>query len=357
MLKPAVLSSNTAKTSFLKLWTNRYKLDTYGLISSCTKADLINVIEEKGRQKTVARALRWIRISSELAGLKTSSLFSYVPNVVSLEDSKKIAVVVEQIYTELLDIYQQQPLSSDWLDLAAALNNPHSVSASYQKATAIDLPAIEQIAIAVEPLVLKLQEQHLACQDRRAIGFMSTQFHFSTQILLSNLKPVEQVTLKPYLQFIEEQVCIPWQRICAAANRQPMGSSVLKAVETMLPQSEDIADDTFRQAVSRFSLHRSRRGVLTQPDVAASFVRDINMFQAYLWLCVLEDSMSSVESELLPLCVTVFPAISVDWQLVDVSVDIMIEYIYQRLDAEYIPLIDKYLQAMKRLFGKAVPHS
>lgn len=353
MLKSTVLPKSLSTYSFLELWIDRYKLDGFKLVNTCTGTDLSQALEADGRKKTIAKAHRWLRTSSELASLKTNSLFSYVPNVVSLNEAKRIAVFVEKIYGKLLDVYQQQPISSDWQILIDNLNHPNNVSAIWKQIKTIKLPAIEQIASEVEPLILELQEKHLACQDRRMIGFMSTQFHFSAQTLLDNLQPVEQVLLKPYLQFIEEQVCIPWQRICAASSRHAVNSPVLTAVKSVLPQSEDIADNAYRQVLPHFGSHRSRRGLLSEPNVTASFVRDFSMFQAYLWLCVLEGNMSSVEEELLPLCLMVFPAVSVDWELVEVSIDVMIECIQQHLDTRYAPLVRPYMQAMKQLFVQA----
>ena len=98
MLKTAVLSSNPSTQSFLKLWIDRYQLDVVKLINDCTVVDLTDAIEAKGRKQTAASARKWIKTSSELAGLKTNSLFSYVPNVVSLEETKRIATLVEKIY-------------------------------------------------------------------------------------------------------------------------------------------------------------------------------------------------------------------------------------------------------------------
>lgn len=353
MLKPVVLSKRLSTRSLLEIWVDRYKLDAFMLISGCTGNELIDVIEEKGRNKTFKKAHKWIKISSEFAGLKTNSLFSYIPNVVSLEEARQIAGFVEKIYTKLLDVYQQQQVSSEWVALIDSLNNSNSVIESLEKASSIDLLVIEQVAIEIEPLILALQNQHLACQDRRTIGFMSTQFHFSTQLLLSRLQPIEQLLLKPYLQFVEEQVCIPWQRICAAANRHFASSPVITAVKSMLPQSEEISSDIYSQALTLFPTHRSRRGLLTQPEVAASSVRDMSMFQAYLWLCVLEGNMSSVENELLPLCLMVFPAISVDWEITQVAVELMTTCIQKRLDVGHMAIVEPYMHAMKQLFIKA----
>ena len=353
MKNTAQLTPKFSTRSFQEIWSNRYKLDALPLISTYSGEDLRIAIGEESRKKTALKAQKSIGVSSEFAALKTNGLFSYVPNIVNLKEARQIAGFVEKIYSKLLDVYQQQQISPEWLALINTLNHSNNVLDTLAQVNSISLLAIEQIAREVEPLILELQEQHRSCQDRRTIGFMSTQFHFSTQVLLKQLQPIEQVLLKPYLQFVEEQVCIPWQRVCAAANRHPSGSPVLEVAKSMLLQSQEIEDVTYRQMLSRFPSHRSRRGLLHRPEVAASSIRDINMFQAYLWLCVLEDSMSSVENELLPLCIMVFPSISVDWELAEVGIASLLANMRDRLDAQYILRVRPYMDAMQTLFVNA----
>ena len=313
----------------------------------------MHAISDEGRQQTAEKVHKWLKISNELAGLKTNSLFAYAPNVVSLEDARRISNVVTQIYTKLLAIYQAQQTEPVWVDLINTLNSSNSTVKKMSQASAIDLFVIQQIADEIEPLILELQSQHLASPDRRTVGFMSTQFHFSTRVLFSYLQPTEQILLKPYFQFVEEQVCIPWQRVCAAAGHHAAGSLKLELVKAMLMQSEEIADQAYSQTVARLPHHHSCRGLVTQPDVATSFIRDIDMFQAYLWLCVLEGNTSSITNELLPLCLMVFPAISVDWELVEIGIDMMMSCIQERLKPEDFPLVKTYMTAMKRLFVEA----
>lgn len=356
MLKAASLATIPASRSFLELWIKRYRLDALPIISTCTGGALKAAIDKDGRRQTARKALRSLRASSELAALKTNGLFTYLPNMVDLSEVRQIAVFVEKIYAKILELYQQQTISPAWLALIDTLDHSNNVLEIWQQASTIPLLSIEQLSSEVEPLILELQEQHLRCKDRRTIGFMSTQFHFSTEVLLSRLDPIEQLLLKPYLTFVEEQVCIPWQRICVASSQYSVDSPVLLAVKSMLSRSKDIEDATYRRAIARFPNHRSRRGLLTRPEVAASSTRDINMFQAYLGLCALEDSLSSLEDELLPLCMMVFPSISVDWTLVEAGVDYIAEAIYQHLDAHQIPLLKPYIIGMQSMFTNARSH-
>ena len=353
MLKTTRIRQNYSTQSLLEIWANRYKLDALKLITECTGDMLMLAINDEGRQQTAEKVHKWVKISNEVAGLKTNSLFAYAPNVVSLEDARRISNVVTQIYTKLLDIYQKQQTTPPWTDLINTLNSSDSAVQKMSQVSAIDLFVIQQIADEIEPLILELQSQHLASPDQRMIGFMSTQFHFSTQVLFSYLQPIEQILLRPYLQFVEEQVCIPWQRICAAAGYHTADSLKLEIVKSMLIQSEEIADETYFQIVARLPQHHSRRGLLTQRDVATSSISDINMFQAYLCLCVLEGNTSSIRNELLPLCLMVFPAISVDWELVEIGLDVMISCIQERLNPEGFPLVKIYMTTMNQLFAKA----
>ena len=353
MLQTAPLSASPAARSFLEIWVNRYRLDALPILTACTGDDLKAAITREGRQRTATHARRRLRASSEFAALKTNGLFSYVPNLVNLEEVGKIAALIEQIYAKLIDIYQQQQISPAWLALIKSLNDSNSAIEIWEQASTIQLFSVEQIAKEIEPLILSLQEQHLACQDRRTIGFMSTQFHFSTEVLLSRLAPVEQVLLKPYFRFVEEQVCIPWQRICTAATHYPMDSPTVATVQKFLSHSQSIEDFTSKQITAQFPEHRSRRGFLNQPQVAASSARDINMFQAYLALCVLENSLSSIDHELLPLCIMVFPSISVDWEVVEAGIQAISQGVTQHLSAEEAEVIAPYAQAMTERFVQA----
>ena len=49
----------------------------------------------------------------------------------------------------------------------------------------------------------------------------------------------------------------------------------------------------------------------------------------------------------------VFPAISVDWKMVEVAVELMTTCIQKRLEATHVPLVTPYMNEMKQLFIKA----
>ncbi|MDF5713320.1 MAG: hypothetical protein PUP93_05390 [Rhizonema sp. NSF051] len=104
------------------------------------------------------------------------------------------------------------------------------------------------------------------------------------------LTPVEKVLFCPYLKFMEEHVSIPCQRVCAASLQQ-QNSNALTLVEQMLPMSSEISATVYCRLIEIFLYYRSKTGFLSHPDIGHSCLRDLDMFQAYLWLCVLAESL------------------------------------------------------------------
>ena len=216
------------------------------------------------------------------------------------------------------------------------------------------IPDITKLATELEPVLLEFQEQHVASKDWRALGFITTQFNFTNKLLLPKLTLVEQVLLGPYLKFVEEQMALPWQRVCAAAASHQPDSPALNLVEQMFPAAAEIANTVYRQLSQLFCDHRSRRGGLGHPDVAHSCLRDLQMFQAYLWLCVLEESMTPVEQELVDLCVMVMQIVGVEWELMEQWNHLLMAELTRRVQPEQKYLLQPYTEGMEQAFLKGV---
>lgn len=353
MLKTSKLVNNASVNRLVKLWTQRYTLDFSVLCSqksNLTVSQLVEVTSTEGRAKTVATLKRLLQVNCECAAIKTDTLFSYIPNVVNLTESERIAHRVGQIYTKALEIYEQQsPLPVSLKAIQSSFVKDADFSSDIF--TQWTLLEIQQLASALEPLIQKLQEQHLLAKNDRAIGFLTTQLHFSTQLILKSLTLPEQVFIRPYFSFIEEQVCIPWQRVCCAAGNHPLGSPTLAVVEQLLRSSHEIASTVYHRAAQLYPDTRSLRGGLLHPGVMASTTRDLQMFQSYLCLCVLEKSMAAMEQELLPLCVLVFPSIEVTWKLVGQMLQLLVDELMVRVQPSQMLLLLPYTQAMQELFS------
>jgi len=360
VLRNTQLANNTSVDCLVRLWTERYVPDLSTLSSEegrIAVSQLVEVASPEGRAKTVAKLKRLIQINCECAGIKTNALFSYIPNVVNLTESGRIAKYVAQVYEKALEIYKEQSISLASLTTTSSSFlktvdfSTNSNVAKEWALPALEMPAMEQLAEMLEPVLLKLREQYISARDRRTIGFITTQFHFSTKLVLGKLTVPEQVLLSPYFKFIEEQVCIPLQRVCKAAAKHSFNSPTLALVRQLLPASRDIASTVYRQAAKLYPNHHSRRGGLNNPAIAVSTIRDLEMFQVYLWLCALEGSATVVEQELLPLCMMVFPSVDVTWELVEQMLGLLVDELMNRLKPEQKPLLMPYTQAMQQLFS------
>jgi hypothetical protein len=353
MLKTVAVAPNTIATNrLMKLWTVRYLPDLSILTQPGKRfpsADLVATASPQGRLKTIEKVSRFLQISCEMAGLETNSLYAYIPNIVHLSETRRIACSVKQVYDRTLEIYAQQESPGHFLKFIDSSPDLFSKIAM----PFLMLPAIPCLVAELEPLLLRLQAEHLTVQDSRAIGFLTTQFHFSTRELLKQLTPYEQVLLSPYLRFIEEQVCIPWQRMCAAASSHFSSSPIVALVEYLVPRCHEIAHATYQQSVSHYAKAHSRRGEFSRSDIAASTIRDLTMIQGYLLLSLLEQNIAAIEQELLPLCVMVFPSVGVAWGLVEQTLHWLIEEILRRLDQNQQALILPYTQSMQSLFADA----
>jgi hypothetical protein len=350
MLKPARISRTAASDRLIKLWTDRYVPDIPAIAagkSSNLIAGLIEAASESGRKKTVDRVRRMMKLYCEMAGLETNALFSYIPNIVNLAETRYLSQIVFKIYSKVLDVYASQPPPSRYLTFMDSSNDLFAKLAL----PSLMLPAITRLADELTPYLIELQEHHSLTRDSRTIGFLTTQFHFSTRELLKQLNTSELILLTPYLKFVEEQVCIPWQRICAAAARHLSSAMPYRTVEQLLPQCQAIANTTYERSAKQCQEHRSRRGSLTNPDIRTSTLRDLCMIQGYLLLCVLEGEMAVVEHELLPLCVMVFPSIDVKWELVETMLGLLIDELLARVTPAQRRLLTPYTQALQDFFA------
>ena len=322
----------------LELWADRY-IPNWSTLhieeDFLTILQLVEVALPSGRVETVTKVRGCLQIYYDIAWGETNTLFSYIPNVLKQSEALSLTFFVKQVYEKILEIYQQQSLPA-----IALLVSP-----------ALEMPVVEHLAKELDPVLLELQKQYLLVQNPCAVGFISTPFHFCNQFILSQLTAPEQVLISPYFKFVEEQVCIPWQRVCAAAAQHHLDSPTLALVQQMLPLSQDIAETVYRQASQLYFTHRSRRGGLSDRAVALSVIRDLDTFQGYLWLCVLEESMTAVEQELIPMCLKVFPCIDVSWELVRQVLQLLVEELLTRMEPEPMHRLVPYVQAMQQLFS------
>jgi hypothetical protein len=351
-----LLSTSNSKSPSVqrltKLWAQRYTVD----VSSLSKnprfyGELMKAASPEARALTASKISNNVlhRTNSQ-AAIQAKSLYEYVPDIIDSQLGQRINQVAAQVYQKTLEMYQQQsglivtPITREIT--TENIYNQASLSLSA-------IPNIEKLANELEPLLLRYQDQHITANDWRVVGFLTTLFNFSNKSLINQLTAVEKILLCSYFKFVEEEVALPWRRVCAAAAKHELGSPVLTLVERMFPLADEISSTVYCRLLQLFPDHRSLKGGLSDPDVAHSCLRDLDMFQAYLWLSVLEENIRPVEQELVPLCVMVMPSVGVKWEMIDKWKRVLIDEIENYLYPEEKNLLLNYTQGMEQAFFEA----
>ncbi len=339
MLKVSEIVKTPSAERLLNIWSRRYTPDISSLLADSSSCDeLLKAATAEGRALTAKKLKdKMLDINCQMGWIQTKNLYSYLHNVLDLDEARRITKFSFRVYRKLIEIYQQQ---SSKIELE---NNSLSQWV---------IPAVEELAYALEPILMIFQEQHVASKDWRSLGFMTSQLNFTNKLMLKRLTVVEQALLVPYFKFVEEQVAIPWQRVCAHAGNYQLNSPQLELVEKMMPTSTEIAQSVYQQLVETLPENRSRRGKLTDSGISHSCHRDLTMFQAYVLLCFLENSMVPIEEELLPLCTMVVEGVEIKWELINKWCEVLANEMESRLDSEQKILLQPYTQGMKQAFVK-----
>ncbi|KYC41788.1 hypothetical protein WA1_17320 [Scytonema hofmannii PCC 7110] len=358
-----LISTQTASTPtvecFVQLWAERYALDFSSVFCEQDPSVYNSLLEAsslEGKALTVSKLREAIvDTKCQFAGIQAKALYEYIPNVVDLSEARRLTHFTVQVYIELLELYQQPSSATSSVEeklqtLAGMTPINHSLLSVW------GIPDIEDLAKALEGVLLECQEQYTASKDWCTLGFLTTQFNFSNQLLLKKLTPIEQILIYPYFRFIEEQVAIPWQRVCIAVAKHELDSPAFTIVKEMFPAASDIARTVYHQLTEMFPDYRSRRGGFDHPGVEHSCLRDLQMFQAYLWLCVLEKSFAPVEKELVNLCVMVMERVGVPWEITAQWNKLLLDEISRRVKPEQRSFLLPYISGMQEAFYEQRSH-
>ncbi|MEO0394536.1 MAG: hypothetical protein AAF243_00960 [Cyanobacteria bacterium P01_A01_bin.137] len=329
------------------IWANRYFPDLSGLLINnefAVRSKLREVVSKQGRKQTAEKlSKKVIAQQCNLAAVRARALYSD-DKASNFKEISNLAKLISRIYLKLIEIYQESApvvLSQGTQD--SALIEPSLESWG--------IPKINRLAAALAPLLSELQDQNKSSQSWQSAGFATTQINLSNALLLEQLGPVEQVFIKCYFQFLEEQVALPWQQMCAAAVAYTSRSSAFATVERILPMTHDIAVATYTRWSKTFQNYHSRRGALSSPAIKHSCIRDFEMFQVYLWLSFLAKDLKFVKQELSAICVMVFGALNIPWTMtVDGNILLMRE-ILSRLEPHEKNLVRPYTQHMINAFS------
>ncbi|MEO1394325.1 MAG: hypothetical protein AAFV90_15570 [Cyanobacteria bacterium J06634_5] len=343
-------SSKLVVKELIQIWANRYKPKTriYGrdlAIQMPIMSDtLAHVSSPAGRGETAEKLHRTlIKLNCEFADAQSRELHDYGPSTASANESKRIVQCTVEIYSTLIDFYQRSSTKAPQNSEA----NRDFLFAGFSVSDVMELTG------SIEPLLLEYQNRHQISDDWSKLGFLTTHLNFSNAALLKNLTTVEQFFLEPYFKFVEEQVALPWERICAAASTHQYASPAFQLVRYMLPEAEGIAHRVYLDLLKAFPRTTLQRGRLDHPGVKHSCLRDLNMFQGYLWLCVMEGSLASVEDELVRTCTMVMPRIGVPWEMILKWNEILMAEIMDRTLLSHQSFLEPYMARFIQTFQQS----
>ncbi|MCL1464395.1 hypothetical protein [Argonema galeatum] len=196
--------------------------------------------------------------------------------------------------------------------------------------------------------------QKYTSADPRAIGFVSMQFHYTGQKLLECLSPTEQTLFQPYLKVMDDHMYMPLQAAYKAAADHAEDSTALLAVQHLLPATTKVAHAVYERVCRQHPGYQSYSGTLKEETVKISSIRDVEMFQVYLCLCVLEGNICSVQQQLFPLCVMLYPRLQVSWKLVQDMLQAIVWEMHDRLPLESVAVFLPYLRTFSEMFSGEV---
>lgn len=208
----------------------------------------------------------------------------------------------------------------------------------------------EQFSVHIAKPCGQIRQSHTA-HDPRVLGFLSMQFHYTSQFLLEELQVGEREGIAKYLKVMDDHLYMPLQRSYEAAGNQPWDSAILHAVQQLLPVSTSIAEMIADQVAAINPGYQCYTGSLDHPDVRISSIRDIEMFQIYLCLCVLEGNITAVQEELFPLCVMLYPPLKVHWNLVQQLIFFLHQEVRKRLPFDDYQVFAPSLKMLGEMFS------
>jgi len=190
--------------------------------------------------------------------------------------------------------------------------------------------------------------------DPRVIGFVSMQFHYCGQFMLQQVSEPARRVLENYFKVIDDHLYMPLHRAYEAAANYDFGNPRLQTVHSLLPVSSKIAQQVVKAVHQLNPEYVCYTGPLNSPGVRVSSIRDVEMFQIYLWTCVLEEDISAITAELFPLCVMLYPTLKVNWQLVRQMLTQLGEAFKGHIKPQHIIYYQPYYQALWKMFSPAV---
>lgn len=344
----------SADNELLKIWVARY-LPDLGVISPHVRKHveqrLKSAISDASRTATAKKLDHYLASDCTLAVASTQQLMRDIGIKIDTWQLQSLSVQIYSIYEALVSGYQESFIFSPVVDYLHTIE----FEASQLEAATLVIPKFESLLLSITPMLRELKATYFSSINQHLVGFMTTIVHFAQQHILSHLSTDEIVWLKPYLQLLDELLCMPWQRIYTVAAAVKYPTDTVDLVKRMLPKVNSISSLTYQRLLQKFPNHISCQGRLQSLPVQHSSLRDLSMFQAYIWLSVLENSSSIIEKNLLPLCLQVFPLTKVEWELVTFAVGDITDNIQDQLTPAEQAIFGIHAEKVNALFLDSQP--
>ncbi|HEY9599369.1 MAG TPA: hypothetical protein V6D33_17025 [Cyanophyceae cyanobacterium] len=307
--------NDSAMGSLCKLWAKKY-------VQSLVELDL----SQSRRAERASQLLTSLRNAGIQAWLKTENLLTGQVERHKIDprliDPWEISKDVHYIYQKALSAYTENVIPRRLSVLISA-----------------DLGRIRQKWTKVDP---------------RVIAFVSMQFHHTGQQLLYPLSTPEQLVISEYFKVIDDYLYMPLQRAYHAAAKYKFDAPQLTLVQQLLPISNQVAHKICDRVLQLYPHYRCASGLLSNPMIQISSIRDVEMFQVYLWVCILEESLAVIQQELFPLCVMLYPTLNVSWELVRQMLFLLGKEIQNHLGSEQLAMFQPYFQSLWEMFSPEV---
>ena len=338
---------SAAVSRLVNLWAARYRPD-FSLLAASASSILLGEIEQSllvsGRQELSAKLNPRVVIQAcKQAAIRTQDLYAHFEEL-DLKEITNLAQLTSRVYLQLIELYQTYPLT-----LVAKPEELEHMSPD-QLGRVFYIKNLRALAEHLEPFLTEFRLQGIISDSWKTLGFITTQVNLTNALLLEPLNAVEKALMSPYFNFLEEQIAMPWQRLCAAA--EGAAAPVVTLVERMMPQVSAISMAAHTHWHQCFPYYYARRGGLEHPDVKHSSLRDFSMFQVYLWLSVLQGSSRIVETELVVLCRIVYGEIGIPWDMTVKGTKLLMEKVLDRVERDQLMLVSPYTSGMVRAFIK-----
>jgi hypothetical protein len=128
----------------------------------------------------------------------------------------------------------------------------------------------------------------------------------------------------------------------------------LQVVRRLIPATSAIARSIVKNVENLYPNYQCLNGCLADPVIQTSSLRDTEMFQVYLWVCILEGNIQALQDELFPLCVMLYPKLKVSWDLVHQLINMLGVAVRVYLTPEQMKVFKPYHQALLQMFSADV---